>query len=235
MKYFISYVPAGEKISKAGQWTIWESKWCKVRHVNDDGTALLYQIDYPVKVEFIDRYYKVLRNIVTEQAPMKSSYLSPEAYKWDMEYVNKFPDEIIIPDEHWMEFISRYVTDTDIVIQDTTDFGKYNKKAIPYTNGQIKVDVTRLRERCPHGMKSGIERVISALETTMMKNPMEHDDRFKNHELATSAMYCITRNTNLLGKTVPLPIRETDRTLDDLAEAAAILICEMDRILRNQK
>lgn len=236
MRYFISYAAANEKISKVGQWTLWESKWCRVKHISpEDGVALLHAIDYPVKLEYLDRHLKVLRSQNVEKGQMQSQYLEPEAYKWDIAYQDKFPDEIIIPDEFWMEFLTRYVTDKDIIIKDTTEYGKYAKMAVPYSCAQIKVDITRLVQHAGGREKSGVEHVLAALEMAIKKTPIEHDDRFTSHELATSAIYHITRNTNLLGKTVPLPPGRSDsQTVADLADAAAILICEIDRIIRNK-
>lgn len=233
MKYFIAYITANEKITGIGQWTIWEGKWCKVKHI-DGEVALLHNIEYPVRLEYLDRHFKVLRPILVERGHMPSEYVQPEAYNWDIAYQYRFGNrEVIIPDEHWMDFLSLHIHDKDFIIKDTNQYGKYTKIAVPYNIGATKVDITRLKEHAGGAPKSGIEYVISALEATVLRNPKEHDDKFKNHELATSAIYHITRNTNLLGKIVPLPIGRTEeQTISDLSEAAAIIICEIDRILR---
>jgi len=235
MRYYIAYISANEKISGAGQWTIWEGKWCRVKYVEND-VATLHNIEYPVKIEYLDRHFKVLRPILMEHGYVESQYVEPEAYKWDIAYQYRFNNqEAIIPDEYWMDFMSRYVNDNDFVIQHTDQYGKYRKIAVPYESGSIKIDITKFKEHAGGAAKSGIEYLISSLQSAIIKTPVEHDDKFKSHELATAAIYHITRNINLLGKTVPLPTNRTDdQTIIDLADAAAILICEIDRILRNK-
>lgn len=230
MKYFIAHITANEKISRVGQWTIWEGKWSRVKHIEDD-VVLLHNIEYPVRLEYLDRHLKVLRPVLVEHGHMLSEYRDPEAHKWDIAYQYRFNNqEVIIPDEHWMDFISRYVSENDFVIKDTNEYGKYTKIAVPYECGSTKVDITRLKEHAGSAPKSGIEYVISALQSTIIKNPTSHDDQFKSNEIATNAAYLITKNTNLLGKVIPA--RPDDKMIEELSEAAALLICEIDRILR---
>lgn len=230
MKYFTAYITANEKVSKIGQWTIWEGKWSKVKHI-EDGAVLLHNIEYPVNLEYLDRHLKVLRPVLVEQAHIKSQYVEPEAHRWDIAYQYRFNNqELIIPDEYWMDFLSRYIHDKDFVIKDTDQYGRFTKIAVPCD--ATKVDITRLKEHAGGASKSGIEYVISALESTITKTPANHDDQFRSNEIATNAAYLITKNTNLLGKVIPP--RPDDKMIEELSEAAALLICEIDRILRTR-
>ncbi len=231
MKYFISYRPAHEKVSKVGQWTMWESQWSRVKFVSNDKTVILHNVFYPVRIEYLDRYFKVLRSQHLQQALIRDLYVSDEAYQNDLDAIASSED-ILVPDEHWLDFLGKYILDENIVIKGITD-GEFTKKAVPYDHANIRVDITKLKERSPESTKSGIEMVIDALHRAYLTTTTEHDDKFKNHELATAAIYSITKNTNLLGKTVPLPKRGDSQTLDDLAIAAATIVQEIDRILRN--
>lgn len=233
MKYYAQTNPFGQ-ITDIGQWTVWSDKYCQVRHISADKAVILTGVDYPVRLEGLSRYIKILRPLELRQAPMRSLYQSETAYEWDLKYTSSFNQEIIIPDAHWMDFIGNNTSDNDFVIRDTKDFGKYTKMAMPLPVFKVQADITRLVARSPENTQSGIQRVIRSMEEIITKCPTEHDDMFHDYELLMSAIYSLT------GKMLTPASRQFSKRSDaqliiDLSNAAATIICEIDRIQRKKQ